>query len=184
MQTNFSLSVLRSYITEKTHLFLLLSYWDQVGHIKPLNNTTRDSLSSSFFTCFQAYHPRRQSMKLALLPHTQHRMKNFWEWGEKIGGKSPVMPQAQAELMSSVDGTNYVTSAFKLLLILISSFPMSFSPSLGCYFGHLITTFTGKKPYFHIKGNRQEIQDLMGEKCWVSALPISCSFRMRTGKQR
>lgn len=59
----------------------------------------------------------------------------------------------QTEIMSFVDGTNYVTSAFKLLLILISSFPTSFFVSLDCYFYHLITTFIGKKLYFHIKGN-------------------------------
>lgn len=56
------------------------------------------------------------------------------------------MPQTQAELMSSLDGTNYITSAFKLLLILLSSLPTSFSVSLDCHFYQLITTFIGKKP--------------------------------------
>lgn len=72
------------------------------------------------------------------------------------------MPQTRAELMSSLDGTSYVTSAFKLLLMLISPFPTSFSGSLDCHFYHLITTFIGKKHYFHMKGNHQEIHDLMG----------------------
>lgn len=77
-----------------------------------------------------------------------------------------------------------VTSAFKLLLTLIYSLLISFSVSLGCCFYHFIITFIWKKVHFHFKGNCQQIQDLMGKKCWDSALPISCSFRVRTGKQR
>lgn len=181
MQTNFSLSVLRSYITEKTHLFLLLSYWDQVGHIKQYH-TGFPVLK--FFYLFPGLSSKKTKYEAGLASSHPTQNEKFlgvgWEnWREKSGHAT-----STGGAHEFCGGTNYVTSAFKLLLILISSFPMSFSPSLGCYFCHLITTFTGKKPYFHIKGNCQEIQDLMGEKCWVSALPISCSFRMRTGKQR
>lgn len=88
------------------------------------------------------------------------------------------------ETVMSPDSIGYNISALKLLLIFICSFLISFSVFLDFRFYHFIIfpIFSWKRLYFHFKGMKWPIQDLMGTNHWDSGLLISCSFRLRTGK--